>query len=117
MTRFLNRPDFNRRQFLAGTGAAGLLAAVPARSAAAQDGQPNRGGVFRQAMGGGSTTDTFEPGSMWDSVIQNVSAQVRETLVEVLPDLTPGPSLAESWEPSADAKTWRFNLRKGVEFH
>ncbi len=29
----------------------------------------------------------------------------------------PEPDLAESWEASADAKTWTFTLREGVTFH
>ena len=106
----------SRRGFLAGAGAAGL-AGLSGVGVQAQEAAPKRGGRFRLALAGGSTTDTFEPGSMWDTFIQVLSAQVRDTLVEVLPDFTPGPSLAESWEPSADLKTWRFNLRKGVEFH
>jgi peptide/nickel transport system substrate-binding protein len=28
-----------------------------------------------------------------------------------------GPSLADSWQPSADLKTWTLNLHQGVKFH
>ena len=38
-------------------------------------------------------------------------------LTEVNPDGSVGPVLAESWEASSDAKTWRVKLRKGVTFH
>ncbi len=107
----------NRRKFVALTGSAAMGAVFAPGRALAQESQPKRGGHFKQALGGGSTSDSFEPGSMWDSAILNMSSQARETLVEILPDFTAGPALAESWEPSADAKEWRFNLRKGVEFH
>ncbi|GJL81013.1 MAG: peptide ABC transporter substrate-binding protein [marine bacterium B5-7] len=38
------------------------------------------------------------------------------TLTEIDADGFVQPSLAESWEASSDAKTWSFELRKGVEF-
>ena len=38
-------------------------------------------------------------------------------MVEVNQKMQPIPELAESWEPTPDAKKWIFKLRKGVEFH
>ena len=40
-----------------------------------------------------------------------------DCLVNVAPDGTIENRLAESVEASADAKTWTFKIRKGVEFH
>ena len=43
--------------------------------------------------------------------------QLLNNLTEVNADGEAVGELAESWETSADARTWKFNLRKGVEFH
>ncbi|GIT54305.1 MAG: hypothetical protein Ct9H300mP16_14650 [Pseudomonadota bacterium] len=42
--------------------------------------------------------------------------QLRNNLTEIDENNQLVPELAESWE-SSDAKTWVFDLRKGVEFH
>jgi peptide/nickel transport system substrate-binding protein len=42
---------------------------------------------------------------------------VFDCLTEVGADGSLKGELAESWEASADAKTWTFNLRQGVTFH
>ena len=42
---------------------------------------------------------------------------IHNNLVEVDADGNAIPELAESFEASADAKTWIFKIRKGVEFH
>ncbi|WP_433505731.1 ABC transporter substrate-binding protein [Pseudonocardia halophobica] len=40
-----------------------------------------------------------------------------EALVKAGPDGTAQPGLATSWAPTADPRTWRFELRPGVTFH
>jgi ABC-type transport system substrate-binding protein len=42
---------------------------------------------------------------------------IYEGLIAMGLDGVKGPSLAESWEMSADGKQWTFNLRKGVKFY
>jgi peptide/nickel transport system substrate-binding protein len=100
---------------LAGATAAAMLPLLG--TGAKADDAPKHGGRFRMALAGSSTTDTFEPGQIWDTGIQNISAQVRDLMTEVSPEGKLVPALAESWEPSKDATTWSFKLRKGVEFH
>ena len=43
--------------------------------------------------------------------------QVAETLVDADEDSVLQPGLAESWEPSADRRTWTFALRPDAVFH
>ena len=40
-----------------------------------------------------------------------------ESLVEVSAEGDIVPRMAESFEASADAKTWAFKIRKGIQFH
>ena len=68
-------------------------------------------------LAGGAISDTLDPALLNDWMIMVLNWQLRNCLVEVTHEGKPVPELAESWESSADAETWIFNLRKGVEFH
>ena len=108
----------SRRGVLRGAsaiGAAAALGPLAAGRAAAQE--PKRGGVLRLGMGAGNTTDSYDPAT-WDNQFVQVFAAARcGYLTEVAADGSVVGEVAESWEPSADAKTWRFQLRPGVTFH
>jgi peptide/nickel transport system substrate-binding protein len=110
----------SRREFMGRAMAAGLTLTAAgqfyASAAAAQT--PRRGGHLKLGLQGSSATDVLDPAK---ALVQFHLVVVRnwgDTLVESHP-LTgaPVPALAESWEPSADASTWTFKIRKGVQFH
>ncbi|MCW0001572.1 ABC transporter substrate-binding protein [Pararhizobium sp. YC-54] len=106
-----------RRDLLKGAvaGVGGLaLSSLPAFNAKAT---PNRGGTLRVALGHGSTTDTFDPGLFDNDFTIFTGYCYRGHLTEIAPNGSIVGDLAESFESSPDAKTWRFKLRKGVEFH
>ena len=42
---------------------------------------------------------------------------IHDALVRPYPGQKMGPSLAESWQESADGKTYEFKLRPGLKFH
>lgn len=109
----------SRRTFMEGAialGASAVLAeGMMGRALAAT---PQRGGTFKQGLTGGATSDSLDPAKILDSYMINVSSgQLRNNLTEIGPDNQLRPELAESWEASADAATWTFKLRPGVEFH
>jgi peptide/nickel transport system substrate-binding protein len=115
----IGKHRITRREFVVQAVAAGVTAsAAVSFFDTAQAATPKKGGDFRQGLTGGSTGDVLDPARTLDSYMINVShGQLRNNLTEISPSGELIPELAESWEASADAATWTFKLRKGVEFH
>lgn len=108
--------SMDRRTFLSGAMAVGTALYTGPLSAQVAE-TPKRGGTFRLGLGAGSTSDSLDPGTYDDAFMQTTGHALHNYLTEVNSDLQIVGELAESWEPSLDAKTWRFKLRSGVEFH
>lgn len=109
----------SRRQFIHRTAALGASAALigTALSRPAWANEPVTGGTLTFGMGGGSTTDSMNPSTATDSVAISQVHTTYNHLVELNSNREAIPELAVSWEPSSDAVTWAFKLRKDVEFH
>ncbi|MET2833031.1 ABC transporter substrate-binding protein [Mesorhizobium shangrilense] len=106
-----------RRQMIkgamVGVGAVALSSFPSLKARAA----PNKGGTLRVGLGHGSTTDTLDPGLFDNDFTIFTGYCYRGHLTEIASDGKVIGDLAEAVEPSSDAKTWRFKLRKGVQFH
>ena len=109
--------NMNRRQALQAGAAAGAAAAAgPAFGAS--HASPKKGGTLRMGIAGANTSDSWDGRTHSDSfMIMLGHGTVFDCLTEVKADGSLAGELAESWEASADAKTWTFNLKKGVTFH
>ena len=114
----LTAGHIDRRQFIMTAVAAGIgLPTAMSMAGAAMAATPKKGGRFRHGMGYGSTTDTLDPATYENNFMSGgVGYAHANHLAEVGSDGKLIPELAESFE-SADAKTWTYKLRKGVEFH
>ena len=109
-----------RREFIARASALGLTVALSPVlfSGKVLAAEPKKGGRLRIGTTGMATSDILDPALQANVGITTFAyGQLYDTLVEIDADSQPAPSLAKNWEPSPDAKTWTFNLRKGVEFH
>ena len=119
LIRLFERNKIGRREFIAKVsllGAASMLptflSAQPAKAA------QKKGGRLRVGCGGSSITDSLDPALVTDIMAPFVSfGLIRSCLVGMDVDSKLAPELAENWEAETGAKVWRFNLRKGVEFH
>jgi peptide/nickel transport system substrate-binding protein len=105
----------DRRSLLLGAGVAGAALGLAPHGALAQT--PKPGGRFRIGTSDFSTSDSLDPQLIETRFQLYLGWQVCNCLVEVGPGGVLEPELAESWEASADLKTWVFKLRQGVEFH
>lgn len=115
------RAGVTRRSFLGMGGALGVAATsagsfvLPAF--ASESSTPARGGHFRLGLSRGSTSDTLNPAHFADVFMQSLGFAIHNYLTEIDEDGQLKGELAESWEPSKDAKQWFFQLREGVTFH
>ncbi len=108
----------NRREFMGKAAALGISAAMASTlfADAARAASPVKGGTFKMGVQGGESTNSQDP-ALWASDVPIAGGRCwGETLVEVGPDGGLIPKVAESWEGSSDAKTWRFKIRDGMEF-
>ncbi|WP_035485750.1 ABC transporter substrate-binding protein [Geminicoccus roseus] len=110
----LDRRSLGKLAAMLGAGAA-IGAMLPGLARAQET--PKKGGDLMIGITGGATTDTLSPLPSTASIHTCSSFMWGNCLVEYGTDGSAVPELAESWEPSADAKTWKFNIRKGVTFH
>src|SRR6266511_3574050 len=92
-------------------------AAKPAATAvaAAAAGTPKRGGILKIGLQADPTS--LDPQKTSLTALFHVTEHIYSLLVQLGPDLTLQPDLAEKWDISADGKTYTFTLRKGVKFH
>lgn len=106
---------FKRRDFLKAGAAAVAATTLPSMPAF---GAAKKGGRLRIGSSGANTSDSWD-GRTHSDLFMQLAAHgcVFDCLTEVGADGKLVGELAQDWEASTDAKTWTFNLRKGVTFH
>ena len=109
----------SRREFMGRAAALGVSAAVASTlfSQAVQASEPRKGGTLKMGLVGGESTNSLDPAVAASQVPYHNLNQFGETVVNVNEFGEIDYRLAESAEASADAKTWAFKIRKGVQFH
>lgn len=108
----------NRRAFMQFALASGMsMTAASKLVTQALAATPGKGGHLRFGIGHGSTTDVLDPGQVLNGFLSSTHYAITNTLTEVDTNGQLVPKLATEWDASADAKTWTFRLRSGVEFH
>ena len=116
LNKLASQKGITRRRFMEHALALGATTALATTLANNAFAAPKKGGRLRVGLGHGSTTDSMDPATFENLYMQVVGSAARSNLMEVSQNGDLIPELAESFDVSDDAKTWKFNLRKGVEF-
>lgn len=110
----MTRREFMQRAAILGIG---LSTASGLWLQTAQAAEPKKGGNFRLGLGAGNTTDSLDPAMSSNMFMSTLIYARHNHVAETDVNGKLVPEICESWEASPDAKTWRFKIRKGVEFH
>ncbi len=119
LERLTRQGSLDRREFIKRAAALGIAApfATSLLSQSVQAATPKKGGKIVMGLGYGSTTDSLIPGQNENGYLSTLSYAFQNQLTEIDNNGRTIPELAESFEANADATTWIFKLRQGVEFH
>lgn len=108
----------SRRDFMQVSLAAGVTATTASglwtKEAKAA---PKKGGHFRWGLHDGNTSDSHDPGTYLSRQQIYLAHTHRSFLTMINGDGSLGPDLATSWEASADASQWTFELAPNATFH
>ncbi|HEU0221363.1 MAG TPA: ABC transporter substrate-binding protein [Paracoccaceae bacterium] len=119
LSRRVIRGLMSRRDFLGRAATLGVTVAAAdlllARAVRAEG--PVKGGTLKAGLQGGESTNSLDPATFLSQVPFVLGRQWGECLVNVSPTNEIEFRIAEAVEASADAKTWTFKIRQGVEFH
>jgi peptide/nickel transport system substrate-binding protein len=116
-------PALSRRHLLkySGLGMAAVAGGSALLSACGSDsgggGGGSRGGQLIHGATGGGSKDTLDPHQPVQAADISRCLNLYEPLLFWNNNYELEPALAESAEPSSDAKTWTINMRQGVTFH
>ena len=106
-----------RREFIQGAVALGATISAATSMSSSVMASPKKGGTLRLAMSSGTTTDILDMSVSTGATSELVHGySIYNNIVEIGADGSVVPELAETME-TEDAKTWRFKVRKGVEWH
>lgn len=113
----MDRREFVRLSAFLGVSAASAYAFAGDPSGGlfkkAQAETPKQGGTLRVAM---QVQEMVDPATFDWTQKSNQARHIIEYLTITGPDNITRPYLAESWEASADFKTWTFKLRQGIKW-